>query len=328
MKSTIHYRQIIISALFLLSRNAVIAQNLVPNPGFDDTLQLHCGIYSPGDFTQSVNYWESPSQGSPDLFSTEVPSACWNHQPLSSYNGLICLKGTQAPRSGSCFAGISAYTIDGLNQREYLQTQLITATVPGIMYCVEFYVSLADYTEKSIGSLGAYFSVNPLNSNNDEPLPVTPQVISSTPLTNDSSWFLVSGNFVASDSYQYLTIGNFNPDSSSITATHSGSPQPGCYGAYYFVEDVSVYRCNLSGTDEPQLPGVQVWPTVTIDRVQISMPDEALTTGWLTDISGKTLTFTFRGSHALDMQALAPGIYHLMLLQEGIPVFSQRIIRP
>ncbi len=101
-------------------------QNLIPNPSFEDTANVSCGIFLVNDFNSSINYWNNPTQGTPDIYTTNVDPSCWNYQPNSTYGGPIGLKGTQLPRTGDVFAGFGCYTIHNLNQREYIQSPLVS----------------------------------------------------------------------------------------------------------------------------------------------------------------------------------------------------------
>lgn len=91
--------------LALCTVNICQAQNLVPNPDFESTNGTLCGIFGPNEFTTTANDWSAPSQGTPDLFFTNIDPACWNYQTNSTYPGPIGLKGPQVPRSGSVMSG-------------------------------------------------------------------------------------------------------------------------------------------------------------------------------------------------------------------------------
>lgn len=72
-------------------------------------------------------------------------------------------------------SAIFVFTIQGLEQREYLQVQLSIALTPGYNYIVECYVSLADSQEFATNQLGMYLSEQAINSNSNKETKTTLQ---------------------------------------------------------------------------------------------------------------------------------------------------------
>src|SRR5690554_3698827 len=215
----------IISIFTLLLAFQSTAQNLVPNPSFEATNGSFCEIMSTSDFNATSQNWTTPTMGSPDLYSTTIPSSCFNHQPNSTYDGPIGIKGSQLPRTGDVMSAIFVFTIQGLEQREYLQVQLSTALTPGYNYIVECYVSLADSQEFATNQLGMYLSEQAINSNSNNALNYTPQVTANDYITDTQKWVRIADTIVATGAYTYLTIG-------------------------YFIDDVRVERLRELDTDE------------------------------------------------------------------------------
>jgi hypothetical protein len=227
----------------MLSFQWSCAQNLVLNPDFENTNGDFCGILAPGDYSATAMNWYSPSQGTPDLYFTNINSSCWNYQPNSTYGGPIGLKGTQLPRSGNVMSGIFLYTISGFEQREYIQVPLSSPLTIGGKYVVECYVSLADYTEFATDRLGIYLSTQPVSVSSDGVLNYTPQVLANGVISNIQDWVRVADTLIATEAHSYLTIGNFSTDAQTPTTSNpTNSGQPGTYGAYYFVDDVRIER--------------------------------------------------------------------------------------
>ena len=241
----------IISIFTLLLAFQSTAQNLVPNPSFEATNGSFCEIMHASDFNATSQNWTTPTMGSPDLYSTTIPSSCFYHQPNSTYNGPIGIKGSQLPRTGDVMSAIFVFTIQGLEQREYLQVQLSTALTPGYNYIVECYVSLADSQEFATNQLGMYLSEQAINSNSNNALNYTPQVTANDYITDTQKWVRIADTIVATGAYTYLTIGNFSSDNQTPTIPNpTSSGQAGTYGAYYFIDDVRVERLRELDTDE------------------------------------------------------------------------------
>src|SRR5687768_9431650 len=77
--------------------------NLVPNPGFEESQRLYCSWTQDAlKFNKNMLAWSSPTQTTPDHFSTANDPQCWAHPAKHS-------KGSQSPRSGASMAGIKIY---------------------------------------------------------------------------------------------------------------------------------------------------------------------------------------------------------------------------
>ena len=122
---------------------AVIAENIVPNPNIDNF------SVCPDTLTQveAADFWYSPTLGNADYFN-----ACATNDTVAVPNNLF---GSQVPLSGDGYFGM--YTF-GNNYREYVSTQLETALVAGENYCVSFNVSLADSIGRAADHIGVYFT--------------------------------------------------------------------------------------------------------------------------------------------------------------------------
>jgi gliding motility-associated-like protein len=227
-------KKIILFIIFYSILSPIKAQNLVPNPSFEDT------VACPNNQGQ-LNFatpWISPSNSSPDYFNSCSNTSTGFSLPFNHF-------GFQTAHSGNAYAGIIVMAIaPGLsnNYREYTQTILDTLLIKDETYCITFYVSLADTSEFAINNIGMYFSTNPIFANNYDPLPYIPQIENTNfnPLINNNVWTKISGIFVANGNEQYLTIGNFKDNSSSDTIynhpTNIGFP----LSSYYYLDDVSV----------------------------------------------------------------------------------------
>ncbi|MEO5570259.1 MAG: T9SS type A sorting domain-containing protein [Bacteroidia bacterium] len=296
--------------ILMLACRICEGQNLVPNSSFEDTANVFCGVFSVTDFNSSINYWYTPTQGTPDLYSTQINQSCWNFQPNSTYGGPVCLKGSQLPRTGSVFAGLACYSIPGLNQREYIQSPLTNSMVPGNSYYLEFYASLPDHEEKYTNKLGAYFSNSAVTSTNDQPLPYIPQVVATSFISDTATWVKISGVFQATSAFNYITIGNFNDDTTTPTMNNpGGSSAPGCYGAYYFIDDVTV--SDITGIkDLNDIFSVNVFPNPFIYRIYAMSYNNDQYDFIIYDTTlRKLLQQRFTNSTTLNTAQLAKGIY-------------------
>jgi len=224
--------------LFLFINTSItIGQNLVPNPSFEEYSQCPFDV---GGFGQLyfAYPWHNPSYSSPDFFN-----ACDTLQHMSvPYNYF----GNENAHTGFGYSGIYCYYVWGFS-REYIQVQLKDSLLMNTRYCVEFYVSLAEKSTYGVNNLGAYLSINSINSNSDTTIGLSPQIINNdmNPLTNKTGWKKISGSFVANGGEQYITIGNFNNNPASDTVFVDSTGWNGGI-SYYYIDDVSVYQCDAS----------------------------------------------------------------------------------
>ncbi|HTF05631.1 MAG TPA: hypothetical protein VK826_16505, partial [Bacteroidia bacterium] len=222
---------------------------LVCNPG----MELNMG---PPQFpsTMWACNWVRPSvtanSGTPDFFN-DTTGTSWSVSVPNNFPG------TQTARSGGNYLGFYCFydnpntTVGDVNYREFVQTKLRTPLTPNVQYRVSYYVSLADRSSYAVAGIGAYFSAtNPVQTMAQDPLSqFTPQVVSTSIITNTTGWVLITDTItVTASNIEWLTIGNFQTDASQTrtTVTSSGSeptyhPE---YGSYYYLEDVTVEPLN------------------------------------------------------------------------------------
>ena len=302
---------------YLLLTLPSFSQNLVQNGDFEELNNEPCGLtMNASDFDNNMLYWVVANTSTPDIFLTSIDQACWNFQPNSTYPGPIGLKGPQDPHSGAAFVGIFGYTIPEMNQRDYIQVQLSSPMVSGTEYIVEFYVSLADNTELTIDNMGAYLSTNAIFTSNDGVLDFEAQVQFDSHISDIDNWVRVADTITAGDNYEYITIGNFNNDATTTTEVNpDGAGCIGCYGAYYFVDDVSITAVTALGINDPIQVDFSVYPNPFTSTLNIRSENTLFDTEFnILDASGKIVHFQNAGegeSFQLDLSTLARGIYFL-----------------
>jgi len=223
-----------------------MAQNLVPNPSFEEYTQCPTN----GGQIDYTLYWTTPLIGggsSPDYFNPcGAPS--WR-TPANGY-------GYEPARTGVAYTAIVTATYNPLNPaqnnvREYLQVQLLDSLTPGVEYCISFYVSAGDSMGWVSNNIGVYFSPTKVSDTCIYPcgLTYTPQFENDS--TNDLSsrvgWTEVSGRYTASGGEKFIVIGNFR-DSVTTVATYVDWSNLGNLNRYanYYIDDVYLVRCDTS----------------------------------------------------------------------------------
>ena len=251
---------IVIPILFSV---CVSAQNLVPNPGFEELSRCpHSFSTDKKDFI--VPGWDSPTIGTPDHFH-----ACsWGEADVP-FNWA----GSANAHSGKGYAGIYVWSTDpDRNYREYLQCELAEPLQKDAYYVLQFYYKLASNSVYAINRFALALANEPVNLSHDKLIEMKP-VIS---IENDSSiidktggWERAKQVYRAKGGERFVIIGNFF-DNRSTKSTRL----PYRYGkntmlsnsAYYFVDDVS-----LKPTDslkQKTVPGVSEFRRETIELNQ------------------------------------------------------------
>lgn len=212
----------------------VRAQNLVPNPGFEEFHQCPRHL---GNAAGDLLTWDTPTQGSTDFFH-----AC--SQTMGAPDNF---NGRQGTLEGEGYAGFYAYAPE--DYREYLQVPLRQTLEKDRAYTVSFYVSLSERSDYAVGNLGVLFAREPLRARTKKNLSKKIwyaqtgnqyhylESQQSGYLENTEGWQEVQIEFVARGTERYLLLGNFLPNPQTRTRPTGRSSNK---GAYYYLDRVSL----------------------------------------------------------------------------------------
>lgn len=209
--------------------------NLVFNSGFE--FYNSC----PDELGQFdlANDWMSPDDAEADLYNgcagnsdVGVPNNIWGDAP--AYDGVG-------------YGGFLAFNNN--NQRTYLMTEMIDATIPGQQYCVSMKVRLSDHSGKSIDRIGAFFSTS-----TDLPDVPVPQVVNEeSDILAGDTWHTVNALFTPQVAHNYVTIGNFYPNGFPDLNVGNITTPPPNDTAYYYIDQVIVSPVDLEVTGDQML---------------------------------------------------------------------------
>ncbi|MEZ4758328.1 MAG: T9SS type A sorting domain-containing protein [Flavobacteriales bacterium] len=261
-------------AQVLCTPYATRAQNLVPNPGFEETDSCTFGLG-----LGALHDWYS-AYLTPDHLQSCQPYGTVNSLPMNMFT-------YQAPYEGSSCAGIHTYLdVSGQEQREWIMVPLLDTLVPGQTYYCSFWANAAFggnemYPQIWLASdhLGMLFTTYDRQWTWGDPYPAAldqahilyPQILSDT-----VSWTLVSGSFVADSAYIYLMIGNFfgNALTDTLHFADPGSVFPWYPFGYTLIDAVCVSPspdgCDLEQHVSDQTGGtIYVYPNPGADALVI-----------------------------------------------------------
>lgn len=223
--------------------------NLVPNPGFEEVVRTSCmWTTDPSKFAANVVGWSSPTQTTPDHFSTTLDPECWAHPRKHS-------DGKQGPHAGTGMAGVKIYGKGNTPTywHEYVQAELKEPLQAGVRYIAECWALRAVKSNEASNNIGILLADAPVSTRDCLPLYMTPQVNEEKLVKG--GWHRVRGVFEATGAERFVLIGNFYGDEATL---HERQPS-GERGGYYFIDDVSV-RVAPAGTALTPKPKPSVPP--------------------------------------------------------------------
>lgn len=207
-----------------------IAQNLIPNPGFDSV--INCP-FKEGQIGYAVPWLSATSGGTPDLYNE-----CGSVGYMVPHPFIYCY---QPALSKGGYANIGVY-----GGREYIETPLSSPLEKGHQYYIHFFVSpdsdcLLGATWKYTDAIGLAFSdtLVRLNISDREVLPLEPAIENRGKVIRDTAnWTRINGCYNARGGENYAIIGNFRTDAQTILEVEDINDIP--HTNYMFIEDVMV----------------------------------------------------------------------------------------
>ena len=259
--------------LFLLGKEKVIAQNLVPNPSFED--KIGCPFFT------------SQIYNSPPWYSATGTIDYFNSCDTTQYVGVpINLLGSGVAHSGNAYAGFGCYLFIWHNVKEFIEVPLIDTLKVNTKYYISFYISLADSVQYAISDIGACLTSNGIGNNVYQIITLTPQVQNPIGnfLSDKSGWIHISDTITAFGNEKFLAIGSFKNDSISPdtlfvgSASSPGGPNDPRF-AYYFLDDVSVTEIPTGIINNEQLiiNNLSISPNPTSGKFRMSSSEKVET---------------------------------------------------
>lgn len=233
-------RPFIISTLFLFIlagtgglASAQDAQNLVPNPSFeekDGTLRRTGQVHK-------AKSWVPGTGADADLFTTEDDD--------DEIGAPETYKGRCKPRTGDRFAGIRVFSYRNEEPRSYISARLPEKMSEGVLYCVQFYMRLSPLSKFSVNKVGAYLSKKDISTTEEKSLIFDAQVMHPKKKIHKNTrlWKPVCSAYKAKGGEEYITLGSFveneNMENEKMRQPRRYDKSQ-VYEAFYWVDDVSI----------------------------------------------------------------------------------------
>ena len=319
------------ACLFFLALPRCEAQNLVPNPSFEQTDTCPYSIgFNLGDRPLYWNRWDQ----SPDYF----------HACADTINGVDTLVGVpwngftwQYAHDGDAYVGMSCFEPGDF--RELVGAPLIEPLVVGQTYYVSYWVNLATegsywVTRWACNNQGVHFTMDEhiwsgQTGSGPEFAPRNyAHVNNPTIITDTANWTLVSGSFVADSAYQYIVLGNFFNDALTDTLHFITGPSA---AAYYLYDAICVSptpgECpTATGLPEPGQATLEVGIWGGGQWLQVDGAD-AGSMGWVYDAGGRLVAqFALNGSTTQPIGHWPEGIYVLRMQGRTGSVWHEKFV--
>jgi len=221
-----------VALLFLIDTKA---QNLVPNPSFEEYSECPTLL----DGMHYVNHWYKSIQY-PEVKYFQNPSPDYFHE---------CAEGTilgvpgnaaghQYAYDGLAYAGLYVFDNNNPNSREIIGVELANTLIPNVEYFINLRINLASSLLMgwASGKIGVKLTTNELFYSTVEATDNFAHLIIDEIIIDTTEWILLQGSFIADQPYQYLHIGSFF-DSTQNTVELFGE-LPLARFAYYYIDDV------------------------------------------------------------------------------------------
>ena len=235
--------------LFFGKQLSAQAQNLVPNPSFEEFVSCPGSLsHKPAEF--NIPNWKGIGLATPDYFN-----ACGTGEADVPYNWA----GVSDAFDGKGFVGVFTYmnTVDSIryfnNYREYVQTTLLHPLIKDSSYILEFHYKLSSYSMYSIDRMGMLLTDTALNIKHDQALNIEPtlSIVQDSALTRTTGlWETARMDYKAKGGEQYLVIGNFHTwkATKSYKIRFRAVAEPLlAEAAYYYLDDIKVIPKNIGG---------------------------------------------------------------------------------
>jgi hypothetical protein len=247
---------------------AQLIPNLVKNPSFEEFYKCPDVFLWRGNI-HYAKYWHNTRFENPQYYNSCAipPVNCQTCGYLGIPYG-ICY---QYAHTGSGMSGILlwAYSLpfkNLVNTRNYITGELKTRLTIDSVYCFEMYCNRVynKDTKSQTHSIGALFTISLFFDTSNyyssyDTIGKTPQVSNTTTLIEDTlGWTKIAQEFIATDTFRYLTIGNFEPDATTWFTVFDTSEW--INGSFVYIDDVAVYKGKCREEDKPQKTFFNLYP--------------------------------------------------------------------
>lgn len=272
-----------------------LAQNLVPNPSFEET---DCDAETDEYFFPALD-WYNVTNSSPDYYSISLePGECFASSPT----------GGQIPRTGTFMAGLWGSKTNSPT-RDYIQSKLNTPLEEDSIYCIEMYILLGEFCPLAINRYGVQLSTDSLYDYSTFQLLTGGTLLSSSVdvfLSDAENWMQLNWEYQATGGEEFVTLGNFWSEAELEYIEVEGSDS--FQFAYYFVDDVSIVKCGATNLVEEDIVTI-IGPNPVVDLLTVFVGNRQA--DWeIFTVDGRSVgRGNISGKQSIEMGHLASAMY-------------------
>ncbi|MHA7058222.1 OmpA family protein [Aquimarina sp. M1] len=216
----------------------IYAQNLIPNPSFENTNAAVKKLKHEMRNFGVIADWKSLTN-TPDAHHPAVSEVSFAHKAPGFLNQF----GPQEPRTGASKVGLY---ITSNNTKESIVAKLVSPLKAGKYYYFHMYVSLGEgrVSNSCTSSIGSYFTARVPRITETSTYKL--HIESSEMICDTKQWTKVCGVYRARGTEKYISLGYFsdNPNGKSLRSGSTFSD------AYYYIDDVELREMqNVQGID-------------------------------------------------------------------------------
>lgn len=316
-----------LKALYLLLMSFALAamataQNLVPNPSFEDT--VNCEVQTQCMLLKA-EHWRNPNLATPDVFDCDLDRICGYAMDPDNINnppGYF-----HSAHAGLRFAGGMLWWGPGTSPtRDYLMARLTQPMEQGRTYEIALWYLLPSTFQYGLDHIGAWLGPDSLFSATPNWLTAVPQIslFGAGDYLSEDGWTRISDTIIASGTEQWIVIGNFDPEGSENGALLN--PDGLQNSSFYFIDDVSVEEIESSGIEVPF-----VGASIQAGRLRIGISGGTLVRSVrILDVRGRLISTVdvqpAMTSIDIDLPYLADGLYLAELTSSGF-TFCTKFIK-
>jgi len=325
---------------FICCASIAFAQpgNLVENPSFE--FRPECDDNN-GPLEQAPP-WFSPTDGTPDVFhecavqnedSCPYPSSVELDQ--WAFGVPTNAVGCQEPRTGVGYSGIIFYSPGippDFDSREYSGIRLSSPLEAGETYLTRFFVSLAEMSLYSVGTIQVLFTTDSIFEDGEGYLDRIPSLTTNNYVLERDNWQELSWEYTAIGGENFMYIGNFQPNQvvdTLFTLPEDIDPEDHFNLTYYYIDDVYVGTEILSAEVANNNQGFSLYPNPAHDELIIEAYSSIFEIRIFSP-SGKQV-FKDRSSwndqRIIAIKDFSSGLYVLQLVGEQGKIYTDKFVK-
>jgi OmpA-OmpF porin, OOP family len=223
-------RNYLLILLILLSGKSFLsAQNLVPNPGFENPRNKRPSMF-PWQMVNTIDYFVYDESKKGQIVKSKIKDKNFR---------------LRQARTGVAYVGLRVWP----NYTEFLIVELHSPLEKSKQYYFEMYVSISSHANSYLKSLGvSFYSFKPHYAQKQAVWDFPPQIRIYKPqgiAADSTGWVKLAGVFTAEGGERFMSIGNFSRNNADkLKRRFFGL---GKREAYYYIDDVALYKLDESG---------------------------------------------------------------------------------